>query len=104
MTTFSRLAPFLFVFYISSFAFGDAFYTASKYHQKYKYDPEGETYYANYVDAFMASYNYMLAGTGTLDNSKSVLAFVLYQLAAIFIYLVLLNILIAFVCTTFEEV
>ena len=93
----------MFVYYVASFAFGDALYTMSRYHQKYRNDPN-EVYLTGYAEAFSAGFSYMLASIGTLNNAGSLLAFSLYQLCSIFIYIVLLNILIAFICNAFVEI
>ena len=38
----------MFIYWIACFAFGDAFYTASKYHKKYKNNGI-DVFYNNYV-------------------------------------------------------
>ena len=74
----SDLGPFMLICFIGCLAFGDAFYVASKYHKKFKFD-ESETYFPDYVSAFMESYNYLFGLYGyTINYSKSVLAFLIY--------------------------
>ena len=70
---------------------------------EYSYDKEG-TYYESYRSSFINSYTFMMANPGELDFKASYLALIVFFAASVFIYLVLMNLLIARVGTTFGEV
>ena len=99
----SGMKTFVFIYLLACFAFSDAFYTTSEYHQKFFNDDEA-TYYGSWKEAFIATYYFMMAGTGDLDNTQTPLAFFLFFFASIVIYLCMLNLLIASVGKSFGEV
>lgn len=70
---------------------------------EYSYDAKG-IYYESFRSSFINSYKYMMASTGDLDFQASYLALIVFFAASVFIYLVLMNLLIARVGTTFGEV
>ena len=98
-----NLKSFLFIYVIIVLAFSDAFYTTSIYHETYLYT-EGNKYYPNYLNCFIETMKYMMSIPGWLDNSQSVLAFLLFLLCTVVIFLMMLNLLIASVGSTFGEV
>ncbi len=98
-----NLKTFFFLYVISTIAFADAFYTASQYHQKYRYDEE-KTYYKSFIEAFLNTYYFMMASMGELDNTETVLVFTVYILCSVFIYICLLNLLIASVASVYGKI
>lgn len=70
---------------------------------EYSNDEEGK-YYESYRSSFINSYTFMMANTGELDFKASYLALIVFFAASVFIYLVLMNLLIARVGSTFSIV
>ena len=67
----------MFIYLIGSLAFGDAFYTASKYHQKFRQD-DTEIYFKGYPAAFVGAYNLLGGALPTFNYAGSILFFSLY--------------------------
>jgi hypothetical protein len=96
---------FLFMYLIAVLAFSQAFYVVSNYHEKYiEGTSDGETYYTNYLHSWTASWQIMLASAGDLEVTASPLSMIIHVAFLTVIYLSLLNMLIARVCSSYQEV
>ena len=93
---------FFFLYVTACFCFADAFHTASEYQRDYDLEATNKTvFYDSYRLSFINSYTYMMASKGDLDISYSYLSMIVFITASVFIYLVLMNLLIARVGNTF---
>lgn len=92
---------FILMYIVATFAFSQAFYVVSAYHEYLEID---EGYYQSYQHAFTAVMQTMLAGSGDLDVNATALAFIIHCACLLVIYLTMLNMLIASVASSFEEV
>jgi hypothetical protein len=100
------IGAFIAIFVISTFAFSQGNYVASKYHELYGIGAEqGEViYYPGYFDSWISSWEVMTGNTTDLALSGSLIAFVIHIASLLFMLLASLNMLIARVDDLYGEV
>jgi hypothetical protein len=94
---------FFFMYLIAALAFADAFRSASEY-QKTLDHKDDAIFYDRYIDGFVGAYLYMMASTGDINKTGDVLTFVIFIMCSVFMYLMMLNLLIASVGKTFAKI
>ena len=96
---------FLFMYMIAVLAFSQAFYVVSNYHETYiEGTSDNEEYYKDYLQSWTAGWQLMLANPGDLRVTASPLSMIIHVALLAVIFLSLLNMLIAKVCSSYQEV
>jgi hypothetical protein len=108
ITILKDMVAFIFMYVVACFAFSQAFYVISNYHEFYNLTPdvEGEDsqYYPNYLASFTHLWQTMLGNAGAVDVNATPIAFIVHLIALVVIFLTMLNMLIASVGSSFGDV
>jgi hypothetical protein len=95
------MGSFMLMYIIAIFAFSQAWYVVSNYHEKYIPDT-GDQIYTNYWGSWTLTWQTMLAIAGEIDVNGSPLAFIIHISQILIIYLTMLNMLIASIGSSYD--
>lgn len=94
---------FFFMYLIASLAFSDAFRSALAYQKTFEHE-EGAVFTDRFIDGFVLAYLYLMASTGEINKTGDALTFIIFIMSSVFMYLMMLNLLIASVGKTFGKI